>query len=189
MESCRLCLDTTVLTSFARLIPPDDPQSRPCFVPHIAEYAFNPPVTRGLEKKIIHRHRAQVPHGNLVGPQNVPHGALGSQQSLGGPRRARDEALRSIGAQFDDQEASSDRAGVTNKILGDMGWHHGHQACPHHQPMSRHIVQPPKYSNFSPMQRFLLEPASQHPAVFALPSSGQLSPCEGSHHPYPPPRQ
>jgi hypothetical protein len=150
-------------------------ESRPFSKNGISGNVVNPPELRRMGGQISSCHRMQMPHSSLSEANKVAHGAVGSQQLTTTSRRSEDNALRSIGAQFEDQQHSPHRANLNDHITSDADRHHYHQASLHRMDMCGGVIQGPRCPGLRPMDRFLLENYTQQAAVFVEPCEGQLS--------------
>lgn len=116
-----------------------------------------------------------MPDTSLPEQKNVPHRVADSQHTLSIIQRKDDPALRHIGAQFQDQDLSPDLAHIADNIESEKGRHQHHQVPRHRVETFPGNFQAPRWSNLSPMERYLLELPTQQPAAFVEPSTGQLS--------------
>jgi hypothetical protein len=141
----------------------------------ISGNAFNPRQLRRMGGEISSCHRMQMTHSSLSEANKVAHGAMGSQQLMTTSRRSEDDALRGIGAQFEDQEPSHHRANLNDHTISDADRHHYHQASLNRMDMSCGVIQVPRCPGLRPMDRFLLENYAQQAAVFVEPCNNQPS--------------
>lgn len=163
-----------MLTSLARPTQENMHDSRPFSIHGVSGNAVNPPELRRTGGQISSCQQVQMPHSSLAEANRVAHGAVGSQQLTTTFRRSEDNALRSIGAQFEDQQHSLHRANLNDHTTSDADRHHYHQASLRRMDMSGGVNQAPRCPGLRPMDRFLLEDYTQQAAVFGKPCECQL---------------